>query len=168
MDDRKRANPKPETKCIPEDGRPLACAQQSFLPREVKAPLHMRGGASFKETKRLKTVTSAPALPHVPGTPAEGPGCVDLAACNSARCGLVQLPAPVSNSSPSSPSTSSTASLHQSEPPRRESPLLHTSICAAAMAVACPSLLICCMQSCELGRADKIGGGDPKADIFNK
>ena len=137
----------PETECIPEDGRPLACAQQSFSPREVKAPLHMRGGTSFKETKRLKTVTSAAASPHVPGAPAKGPGCVDPAACNSARCGLVQLPAPVSNPSLSSPSTSSTASLHQFEPPRRESPLLDASICAAAMAVACPPLLICCMQS---------------------
>ena len=139
-----------------------------FLPCEVKAPLYMRSGTSFKETQRPKTVTSAAASPHVPGAPAEGPGCVDPAACNSARCGLVQLPAPVSNSSPSSPSTSSTASLHQSEPPRRESPLPHASICAAAMAVACPPLLICCMQSCALGRADKIGGGDPKTDAFNK
>ena len=42
-----------KTKCIQEDGRPIACAQQSFLPREVKAPLplHMRGGTSFEETK---------------------------------------------------------------------------------------------------------------------
>ena len=52
-----------------------------------------------EETKRLKTVTSAAASSHAAGASAEGPGCVDPATCNSARClfsSLVQMPAPVS------------------------------------------------------------------------
>ena len=43
----------------------------------------MRGSTIFKETKRLKTVTSATASSHAPGASAEGQGCVDPAAHNS-------------------------------------------------------------------------------------
>ena len=65
----------------------------------LKSKLHFTCAAvqAFKETKRLKTVTSAAASSHAPGASAEGPGCVDPAACNFRSLPLLR-PRPAASS----------------------------------------------------------------------